>query len=835
LLPFFVAKLITRHDFGIFTIVTSTVAVGAELGQLGQNATVQKFLPQFMVRQSERVGDLVDTILTIAVVCLLILAVLLLLMSGPIARAIYGDASLASYLRIAAVLMATAGLFNVFCGMLAGLQEFGKFSEAQLIRSSIVLVLGVAGAVTFGLMGVLAAQVVGSLAVAYFVGRFASRTLYAKFGAHLTPRFDRQFVGMITGFSVPVFLSALLVLPAYWLSMARLSRLFGVQEVAEFGIAFGIMQFVILVPTVTSMTALSFLSESHARSDDTFGSLSNLNLRVAWGTALLSAVFFAFAAPQLVHFAFGRKYADIHWLLLFMMLAGLVMAICNSVGSVIASTGKMWQALGLNALWLLAFGCLGVALIPRLASLGLALTYFGSYGCFAALTCLYARRVCRMSLRRIPALVGLSAVGFVGASYTLAHLPRLSAAIGCFVTLILAASGWKLAMTEEERRHAVGKILARNKRRERAGEPSSKERILYVCHVDWGWIKQRPQHLAESLQEFFDVTVVFNRSWRREGLPNDFSIDASHIPLFHIPLRGRSTLLARLDILAARIMLQLVVWWVRPTYVWLTWPDLFQYVPRWMKAPVIYDCMDDAQAFPHEMGRAAQLESLERALVDRAAVVFVSSECLRCILETRYGQEQKYHLLRNAFDGKLLPASQSARQHADAFKIGYCGTIASWMDQELLLRLVEARQDFEVHLVGPVDGGTVVASHKRIIWHGPVRHSDLATIMGQFDCLMMPFQVTPLIESVDPVKLYEYINFGKPIVSVFYNEISRFEPFVRFYRSHEEAGDIIFRIAAGDVDRKYDDAERVAFLENSRWAERAETAATVLRAFHEPC
>jgi glycosyltransferase involved in cell wall biosynthesis len=512
-----------------------------------------------------------------------------------------------------------------------------------------------------------------------------------------------------------------------------------------------------------------------------------------------------------------------------MMAAGLAMAVCNSVGSVIASTGKMWQALGLNALWLLAFGTFTITLIPRLASRGLALTYLGSYGVFALLTCLYARRVCDMSLRMIPALSALSGAGFLGAAYTLARLPRFAVVIGCFATLALAALGWKLAMTEGERRHVVRKIFARNERKELGDRTSSRERILYICHVDWGWIKQRPQHIAEELQLFFDVTVVFSRSWRRAGLPNDFRIGQSHIPLLHIPLSGRVPLLAKLDILAARIMLNIIVWYVRPTYVWLTWPELFQYMPSGMKASFVYDCMDDAQAFPCEAHRSVGLKTQERALIDRAAIVFASSERLRHLLEARYGQRHKYHLIRNAFDGKLLPASQSSRQSANAFKIGYCGTIAAWMDQELLLRLVEARPEIEIHLVGPIDRRTVVASHSRIVCHGPAKHSDLPAIMEQFDCLLMPFQVTPLIEAVDPVKLYEYINFGKPIVSVFYNEIARFERFVYFYRSHDEAVDIVCRMSACELGRRYNDDERVAFLQANCWTERAATAAALLK------
>ena len=364
----------------------------------------------------------------------------------------------------------------------------------------------------------------------------------------------------------------------------------------------------------------------------------------------------------------------------------------------------------------------------------------------------------------------------------------------------------------------------------RSDRTKPRERILYISHVDWGWIKQRPHQIAEHLRRFFDVTVVFNCNWRRKGLPNKFEFSRSCLPLFHLPLRGRIPLLAKLDVLAIRLMLRIAIWFVRPRYAWLTWPDLFQYLPRETGVSIIYDCMDDAQAFPRDAHRIAQIAELESAVVARAEIVFVSSNRLRHILEARHGQLQKYHLLRNAFDGKIVSdAGESARSDG-AFKIGYCGTIAQWCDWELLTKLVEARPGVEVHLVGPLDAGASLQVHSQIVWHGPVEHGDLPEIMGAFDCLIMPFKVTPLIESVDPVKLYEYVNFGKPIVSVFYDEIERFAPFVHFYRSHDEALAIVAKLASGEIGRKYSNDERRASLLVNTWAERASVAAALLMA-----
>ena len=44
----------------------------------------------------------------------------------------------------------------------------------------------------------------------------------------------------------------------------------------------------------------------------------------------------------------------------------------------------------------------------------------------------------------------------------------------------------------------------------------------------------------------------------------------------------------------------------------------------------------------------------------------------------------------------------------------------------------------------------------------------------------MPFVVNDLIKSVDPVKLYEYLAFKVPVISVYYPEIKYFKNMLIF-------------------------------------------------------
>ena len=82
---------------------------------------------------------------------------------------------------------------------------------------------------------------------------------------------------------------------------------------------------------------------------------------------------------------------------------------------------------------------------------------------------------------------------------------------------------------------------------------------------------------------------------------------------------------------------------------------------------------------------------------------------------------------------------------------------------------------------------------------------------------MMPFVLNDIILAVDPVKLYEYINFGKCIISVYYKEIERFSDFVYFYKDENEFVQLVDYLKTKGFPAKYTEKQQREFLENNSW------------------
>jgi teichuronic acid biosynthesis glycosyltransferase TuaH len=349
-------------------------------------------------------------------------------------------------------------------------------------------------------------------------------------------------------------------------------------------------------------------------------------------------------------------------------------------------------------------------------------------------------------------------------------------------------------------------------------------RIMYIMNVDWDWAKQRPHFLAQHLSRSHDMAILYPYSWRRNHLVKN-GRDALRLhPFFRVPLGGRFAFISKLNVLLLRMMASFFLKWHRPDIVWISSPELFEYLPKHISARLIYDCMDDVLAFPRNQSRMGLLAASEKELINASFLVFCSSNNLRDKLVARASHNEKYYVIHNAFEPSAF-LGISEKTELDKKKggavLGYVGTISSWLDFEALIKIVNEFTSIEIHLMGPIENlGMPLPQHERIKHLGAVRHGDIQMCVSGFDALIMPFHVTELIQSVDPVKLYEYVFFDKPIVSVRYPEIERFSDFVDFYTNHGELIAILDRYVNEGFRKKYSDGMREQFITANTWAQR---------------
>jgi teichuronic acid biosynthesis glycosyltransferase TuaH len=351
-------------------------------------------------------------------------------------------------------------------------------------------------------------------------------------------------------------------------------------------------------------------------------------------------------------------------------------------------------------------------------------------------------------------------------------------------------------------------------------------RMLYLMFVDWRWMKQRPHILAEGLIQDHQLLVLYPIFFESHKLVRNQS-PVRRWPFLYIPGQSGS-LLRTFDIAVQRLMLNVVAWWFKPEVIWVSHPYLGQYLPEtfWQKA-VIYDCMDLFSAFNDQPD--PMLERAEQQLVQRSKAVLCSSQHLLERLQP-LASPNRLHLVRNGFQTAWLEHLQTIDQgqlEPDGLQIAYIGAVAAWFDTASLAYALEHLPEAKLHLIGLLEQHPDLPAVKVVV-HGLIEHDHLFEFAQQFDVFVMPFMVNDLILGVDPIKLYEYLCLNKPVISVFYPEVARFEEFIYFYRSPQELLVLLRQASNGQLAPKATRGKVRAFLEANTWTARLEQIQTII-------
>jgi glycosyltransferase involved in cell wall biosynthesis len=188
---------------------------------------------------------------------------------------------------------------------------------------------------------------------------------------------------------------------------------------------------------------------------------------------------------------------------------------------------------------------------------------------------------------------------------------------------------------------------------------------------------------------------------------------------------------------------------------------------------VVYHCVDDIAAL--EGVDSAGFAASERRFVDRADLVLASSSTL-----FERMQRLSDHVLYapNVADTALF-ASAIEAGHVDPALAGlpeprvvFIGAVtAAKLDFELLVGVAAARRELAFALVGPIGLGdprtdvSLLEQEPNIHLLGPRSHDALPAVLRGAAAGVIPYRQSRLTASVFPMKVYEFLAAGLPVVA----------------------------------------------------------------------
>lgn len=209
------------------------------------------------------------------------------------------------------------------------------------------------------------------------------------------------------------------------------------------------------------------------------------------------------------------------------------------------------------------------------------------------------------------------------------------------------------------------------------------------------------------------------------------------------------------------------------TVLWCYSPSSCDIVQRVPHQKLVYDCVDRHSAYKGHI-TAEVVDGMERDLAGSADMVFSTAVGLHETLR-QYNQNAK--MIPNGAAYEVFSRVQTERDSLscpDALKelshpiYGFVGMLQECIDYALLESLAKARPDATIFLIGRTLPGVDLEHLKRypnIVFHGLVPQPDLPAFIAQFDVCLNVFRAGALSKDVSPLKFYEYLATGKPVVS----------------------------------------------------------------------
>lgn len=183
-----------------------------------------------------------------------------------------------------------------------------------------------------------------------------------------------------------------------------------------------------------------------------------------------------------------------------------------------------------------------------------------------------------------------------------------------------------------------------------------------------------------------------------------------------------------------------------------------------LASEIIYELIDP---WDTELGKGWYDIKVEKNIVDQANILTATAVYLKKRLE--HNTNRLVHLIPNAYDDILFNPHVHYNRPIDLPDgpiIGYVGALwGSWFDIQLIIKLASKYSNCNIVLIGEYNGQYDSLVPLNVHFIGLKPQHKLPVYLSHFKLGLIPFKVNKVTFGVNPLKVYEYLAMGLPVVS----------------------------------------------------------------------
>jgi glycosyltransferase involved in cell wall biosynthesis len=272
---------------------------------------------------------------------------------------------------------------------------------------------------------------------------------------------------------------------------------------------------------------------------------------------------------------------------------------------------------------------------------------------------------------------------------------------------------------------------------------------------------------------------------------------------------------------------------MRRPVLWLNPHSAVHMVGEMGEVCVIYDVTDDWTNFDQHTALAERTKAQDAKLARRADSIIV---CSKRLFEMKRGVAKRLYLIENGVNAEHYatvtepgPVPDVAKKWAKPV-FGYTGTVhPERVDVELIEAIARRMDRGSLVFIGPnhlpqLERARLQATG-RVHLIDAVPYAELPTYMRAIDVCVVPHRMTAFTESLNPIKLWEYLAVGKPIVST---DVAGFRDYSHLVRIARTANEFVAAMTEAQAEGLSRVEERRAVAREHSWRRRVDAIEAVI-------